>query len=275
MPTSKEAEKGVPYVDIGVVVGIPAALAALYFFLPTPIQETLVFEFHDPRVWTAWTAAFIHLNESHLLSNVLGYAVAVIPAYTLFHRMGQRRQFWIAAGLIFVLTPFVTTAFGYWLLHLRWGVMAEGATSRGFSGVVTALAGMLLAILTLFLAAEYDKYRAGNAAVVTVLLGLGLVAAELDALTPVRVALLTIGLLTCLSGFVSRSLLLDWSRWPTLWTRNSENLVYTIYSGVVVCLFMLTFIPATSDEGMFSNAIAHATGFTVGLVLTFVVSLED
>jgi hypothetical protein len=275
MNTSQEAEDGIPYGDIAVFGSVPVALVVLYFGLPNPVQETLVFDFHDPLIWTAWTASFIHHDEAHLVGNVLGYTIAIVPSYQLFHHVGQRRRFWIAAGLIFVLTPFVTTAIDYWLLHLRWDVMAEGATSRGFSGVVTAFGGMLLAILTVFLATAYDKFRAGNAAGVIVLVGLGMVANELGALTPFLLVLLSIGLLACFSGLIPRDLLFARSKWPTVWTENSQNIIYTTYSGAVVCLFMLTFIPSTGESGMFSNAIAHATGFTFGLILTFLVSIEN
>lgn len=262
-------------IDLLGLAMVPVVLTLIHFLVPASAKELLVFRFHDPAIPTAWTASLIHRNVAHLAGNLLGYTLASVTGHHLFVRLGQRRRFWITGGLICFVTPFVTTAIGYWFLHLRWGVMAVGATSRGFSGVVVAFGGMLLAILTLFLTAEYDKFRAGNAAGVIVLVGLGLVADKVDGLTPFLMILLGIGLLAGLSGLVSRSVLLDRTKWSRVWARNSKNLVYVTYSGIIVCLFMLSFIPETSDGGLFSNAIAHATGFTVGLVLTLVVGGED
>jgi hypothetical protein len=262
-------------IDIVSLAVVPIVLVLVHFLLPTPIKEMFVFRFHNPTLTTAWTAALVHLDASHLASNLLAYSIGVIPAFFFFRKLGQRRRFWITAVLIFLLTPFVTTTIDYWFLHLRWDLMAEGATSRGFSGVVTAFGGMLLAILTLFLGTEYNKLRAGHVAGLIVLVGLGLVGNEVAALTPSLLVLLSIGLLACLSGIVPRNLLFAGSDWSAVWRQNSENIVYTTYSGIVVCLFMLTFIPSTGDAGMFTNAIAHATGFTCGLVLTFVVSIEE
>lgn len=262
-------------IDIVGLATVPLVLALVHFLLPSPTKELLVFQFHEPALPTAWTAALVHHDVTHLVSNLLGYTIGVVAAHHFFIALNQRRRFWITVGLIFLVAPFVTTVSGYWFLHLRWGVMAEGATSQGFSGVVTAFAGMLLAILTLFLATEYDKFRAGTTAGLIVLVGMGLIANELGAFTPSLSILLSIGLLACLSGIITRDLLVSPKSWAAVLKQNDKNFVYIIYSAFVVCLFMLTFIPSTSDSGIFSNAIAHAIGFTLGLILTFGVGVEE
>lgn len=258
--------------DLGVLTTVPTLLILLHFRLPAQIQEQLVFFYHNPDPMNAWTAAYFHRDGSHLFGNIVGFFIAIIPAYFLFNYLQRRRQFWISVGVILLLTPLITSIFDYFFLHLRWVMMAEGATSRGFSGIVNGIGGMLLIAVGLFVSHEYDVLRGVTVSMLFVLFGFVLMGYALGALSPLVIALLIIGYSAIGLSLVPREMLFDPNQGRKVVSENAWNIQITLIGGVCAAIFMVTFVPSGTNGGTFSNVIAHIFGFLFGLGATLAVN---
>jgi len=131
--------------DFAALLGIAVALAVIYVLVPG--DSPLVFNYSDPSVLTMWTAAAHHDSVSHLISNTTTYALVIGVTYHLYAAQERRTNFWVIVVGCLLITPLVTTAADYWLLVVQWDIVAASATAQGFSGVVTALVGVLFVSL--------------------------------------------------------------------------------------------------------------------------------
>ena len=132
-------------IDSAILLATAIGLVAAYIVVPS--DSAFVFAYSDPSVLAMWTAAAQHDSVSHLVSNVGTYTLVVSVTYLIYLKEKRRTQFWtIVAGCLLV-APLVTTAGDYWLLVVYWDVVAPSATAQGFSGVVSALVGVLFVSL--------------------------------------------------------------------------------------------------------------------------------
>ena len=140
--------------DLGVLGSLPVFLAAIYFFVPVPIQEQLALDHQNVQFYTLFTAAYVHASTGHLVANLTGYAIAVSYAYWLCLQMERRKWFWGTTGLLLTVVPAVTNAanvvlFGSYLPEVS-------GLSRGFSGVVGAFGGFLFVAFVVAVRDTYD-----------------------------------------------------------------------------------------------------------------------
>lgn len=259
--------------DVGILVAMPVFLLGLHVFLPDRLYDHLVFYYHNPRVLTAWTSAFLHGSNSHLYSNLIGYAFAILPTYYLYAYWERRRDFWVTVCVLMLITPFLTALVDYGVLHHYWKVVTEGTNSKGFSGIVSAFGGMLLATIALFLADEYNPITAWYATLIVILGGLSVLTYTTGVLSPTVAGLLFIGVTATGTRFVS----LDELRNPRQLSKglqeNWRNVAYIGYCGLVVSIFMALIFPVNvTQNGSFVNVIAHATGFVAGIGGTLIIS---
>ncbi len=136
--------------DAGLIVVVPLVLVGV-FALPAGVREAYVLDYTEPTLVTAYTAHFVHHAETHLATNLVGYAVIVPTAYLLC-LFADRRRLFRAAFVSFLLA----LPFGLSALNL---LFARRAVTYGFSGVVMGYFGLLT--LALFC---YVERRAGVAA---------------------------------------------------------------------------------------------------------------
>ena len=133
--------------DIAVLLAVPLVLAGV-FRLPREVRSSLVFEYTDPSLLTAFASAFVHFDRTHLLVNIGTYAVVVAVVFALAVTSGHRRQFHLAFfNFVFVFPALLS--------YLNLSVL-RSAAGFGFSGVVMAFGGYLPLAL-----AEYADKRFG------------------------------------------------------------------------------------------------------------------
>jgi len=130
-------------VEIAILSGIVGVLVTVHFYLPEALRSQFLFMYGEPTIVSAWTAAILHDSVSHLASSVTWYATVMISAYALSMTWTRRRPFWFAVVGCLVLAPPMTKLGEYWLLKIQWNLVADATTTRGFSGVVSALGGLL------------------------------------------------------------------------------------------------------------------------------------
>lgn len=259
-----------PLLDAGGLAAIAAVLVALHLLVPPALHDRLILHHGDPSLLTVWTSAFLHQDDAHLRSNLLGYAIAVAPTYLLYSRWERRRAFWTTVTLLLLAVPFATGAVDYWLFGTRFEV-APGFNSQGFSGVASAFGGMLLASIGLFVADEYDRITGVYAAELIVVLAFGLLALGSGILSPPLAGLIVLGTVLLAGQFVP----LAWVRRPGRLAdairENRGALFVVAYGGLAVCWIIPAIFPVdVVHGGTLTNVFAHGVGFGVGVVVTLI-----
>lgn len=72
---------------------VPLGLAIVHYIFPGSFQDAMVFDHSEFSTITLWTSAYVHLGVNHLLSNLLGYAVGLVPTWLLFAQQQRHRVF--------------------------------------------------------------------------------------------------------------------------------------------------------------------------------------
>lgn len=155
-------------IDIVLLLVLPTALAFVYLS-PVGFRESLMFDYTDPTVLTAFTSAFIHLDRTHLLVNIGVYALVVPVLFVLSIATRNRRRFYTALLTFLVVFPPV-------LAYLNLALFRPSVTF-GFSGVVMAFVGYLPFALADYLDELLDIGPANQVAPMLFLLSLICIAA--------------------------------------------------------------------------------------------------
>lgn len=153
--------------DLAVIALVPLLLVVV-FTLPVGLRRALAFDYTDPTLFTAYAAPFVHLTESHLLVNVVGYAVVVPTAYALSVVSGSRTRFWIAFVTFVAVFPPI-------LSYLNLAILRP-SVGLGFSGVLLAFVGYFPVALGDFAAEHFDVRPREAVSPTLFFLGLALIA---------------------------------------------------------------------------------------------------
>lgn len=129
-------------VDVGVILSVPVVLSVVYL-LPSTVSQSLVFDYTDPSLWTAFASSFVHLDLNHLLVNLTMYLLIVPVVYLLSVMSNSRRLFYSSFLTLLFAFPFV-------LSYLNLAAFRP-AVGFGFSGIVMAFVGLLPVFLARFL----------------------------------------------------------------------------------------------------------------------------
>lgn len=250
------------------LLAIPVVIMIIHFFLPDGIQNQLVFTYGESGVVTAWTSAYLHASDAHLFNNMFGYVIGAGFSYYLYIMyLQQRRGFWITVAILLVVTPFITTVVDYAILYHHVGLLDAGATSQGFSGIGSALGGMLLTAIGLFVADEYNAAMGAHTALLIFLVALGILTVANGFFTPTIAGLLIFGVGLLGTQYVSRSDLRRPSRLRSRLEQHAENIIQIVFYGAVVCIFVYLILPIdVVQTGKFVNVLAHIVGFVVGTI---------
>lgn len=127
--------------DVAVVAAVPLALVAIYG-LPEATREALVLNYQSPTVLAMYTSHFVHFSGAHLLTNLLAYLLAVVPAYGYCVLADRRLDFVVTFGVVMLGFPFVLSALNV--------VFVRPSVGFGFSGVAMAFLGFVPVALAMF-----------------------------------------------------------------------------------------------------------------------------
>lgn len=219
-----------------------------------------------PRLHTFWTNAFVHEqrpSDSHLLGNITGYLLLVVPCWLLSLSRDKRRHFWTGFAIILTVGPLVISFSSYIAYHEIIGLEIEN--DRGFSGVVGALNGYLL---TSIIRTFAEKQREQLASL-SVGLCFGYLMLGLGALTG-RVLLLVLGGLVI--GVMFLVGLTSYIAAPTelaAWGPTHRGLSVVLVVAVLVSTWAFAAaLPADimASDGL-TNIVAHGTGILFGMAV--------
>lgn len=243
---------------------VPLVLVAVYL-LPEPTRQALVFALHDPTLVTAHTAHFVHLSAGHLFANVVAYALLAGTGYLLAVLADARRLFGVAAATYLLGFPVVLSA-----LNLA---VPRHAVTYGFSGVVTAFAGLLALLLAVYAGRRIHPAVRVRHAPCAFLLALALV--PLVALPPSPFALAT-AVAASVGAVGYGASLLDaagpaWAAglrptaraagWPDALVVGTLLFAASVFVG---------FPPQLRVDGVVVNAYVHLLGFCLAFIVPYV-----
>lgn len=251
---------------VGFLASVAVLLVVLHEFLPTAMQARLAFDHGAPTAYTLLTAAYVHVDDAHLLGNLVGYVVVAFVTYLVCRQLDRERWFWSTTALLLVVLPMLVNLANYLVLAAWFPWMTP--VNRGFSGVVAGFGGFLLVTVVLLVANDYGRSVAvyvGEAAVLVLLAEVLFVYA--GTLSPVATGLLALGLVTATMGIrLERrrgTVPTDRSRRQILVDGLFVGSLFALVAVLVYGLFPTTLVV----DGRLTNVFAHAVGFVLGVAL--------
>lgn len=241
---------------------IPLGLAAIHFLLPESLRDVMVFDHSEFSIITLWTSAFVHLDFGHLLSNLVGYIAGIVPTLVLFTYQKRHRVFRRILFVFLVTFPPLIAISNYAIF--QFGLQAENAATRGFSGVIAAIFGLLFAaVLEVIWEQASWKETFGIGASVLLLSMIGILIRG-GSLTLEMLGLGVFGVLLSLSLVVS----LDALRHPIATAREYwlEMLLVPYCVAVLVVFIPLLFPINWIQDGSITNIFGHGIGLLLGFL---------
>jgi hypothetical protein len=255
--------------DLSLLTGVVTLLLGAHLLLPPTVQATLSFDARTFAPLTLLTGAYLHVNDAHLVGNVVGFCSAGLVSYLVCLQLDERDWFHRTAVVCLLGLPVVVNLASYAAFSLRYPGLP--LTTRGFSGVVAGFAGFLL-VATMALIRR--RHTRGTTLYAGYLIVLSLLGAVLVTYTGPSVA--SAGLFALGAG-VSTLGLYGEARRAGLPTDHTARVRLAVEVGTVLLLFsvllslVLGLFPATlTAGGWLTNVVGHGVGFLVGVVVAVV-----
>jgi len=256
--------------DAALLLSIPTLLAAIHFLTPTSLQQILVFDHTRFNGYTLLTAAYVHASNTHLFSNLVGYALTALYTYALCLFVDERQWFRRTLPLHLLVLPVLVNLTSYAIFQLQYP--DADPVSRGFSGVVGGLGGFLLVALYVFVKKRHDGEIAYAVGLTVFLLLMQLIDLRYaGGFRPSVTGLVLLGSGLVFVQYARRGVEVPdgEARHKVVITAGAVGLV-----GVVLGVLILGLFPeaeALVEGGSFTNVFAHAAGFVWGIVLTITI----
>lgn len=247
------------------ILSLPVLAATAQFIRPDS-TASLALNYQAPAFYQFYTAAFVHANASHLLGNVVGYLLSVVPLYALYDYQDRRREFFQAFAFIVLAVPAIVNVASY----LTWGIVVDAPIGygRGLSGVVAAFAGLLLMRV---LDAYDEELPEENAMYAASMFGIVLFATWAITFAG-SIRYLMLALLAVLLAVVSYA---SWNGTVAVsglgeWARDNERPAVILAFGTLAALYLVvgSFPASVQNQGGFTNLVGHGAGFFTGMALS-------
>jgi hypothetical protein len=249
-------------------VALPIIATTALHFVIGETDKILALDYQNPAVYQFYTAAYVHATTSHLLGNLVGYLIAVLPLYALYtHQDRGRSEFLGAFVFVILAVPVIANVASY----LTWSVVLDLSIQygRGLSGVVAAFVGLLL-IRTFD---TYDKeLPEENAIYAASIVGITLFATWAVMFRGLNrvVALVMLGLVLVLVIYTS------WKgNFSAVgigeWAQENRRLAVILFVGTFAAVYMVvvTFPADLQNQGGFTNLVGHGAGFFSGMAVHY------
>lgn len=250
--------------DALTLVGVGVVLVGV-FLLPRSLKTHYMLAYTWPTIVTAFTAHFIHLNQIHLLSNLLGYCVLVTLTYMLSLLSGRRTHFFVVFVTFLIALPFVLSWLNVLFARPRYGY--------GFSGILMAFLGFLPTTLLWFAEAQFGGgLRVGHSPLLF-FLGNGVIAIQLVSLQSMNA--LVVGLIGIAIVLYGTRVLMDLAVPAHVWLYSALSrggYVEVALAGVFLFL-LFPFAAFPSDpirDGTALNLFSHLIGYHLGYIIPYV-----
>lgn len=274
-PFGETLRRRVSLGDIAVFAIVPCVLVGM-FLLPVATREALAFQYTQPAVLPAFASAYVHLTESHLAVNLVGYLLIGSLTLVMSLLCGYRTRFYIALATYLVVFPFLLAGFG--LLFIRQGF------GLGFSGVLMALYGYLPLALSDFVTEKFHLDTQRNVAPLLFFGGLGIITVlglwpSLDSMT---VLLGTAGLVVVIA------LILVWYGLTILdadeglrstlyfaWRASGYFELFVVGLTVFLSFPLAMFPPDVVPQRTVVDTYTHLLAYALGFIATYTAALTS
>jgi hypothetical protein len=276
--------------DVATIAAVGVALVAVHVLVPGAEQDHLAFDHgaFEPQTLLApggvaalvtggsqfdnlVTAAYVHADRGHLLSNLGGYVSLSLVTYLVCLQADRRRWFRRTLPLFLVVLPVAVNLTSYAVLEARFPTASP--ISRGFSGVVAGFGGFLLAAVAVHLRTNYARETVFFVSQFAVLLLLGeLLWIYAGRVTFVEGGAVALGLALAVSGIVSRAR--EHSYGDDHYRQVGFDLLYVALVLALLVWLVYGLFPADPiSHGSFTNIFAHGAGFVQGGLLAALTSV--
>jgi len=253
-------------VDLSLLTLVPIALVGV-FTLPLEVREQFVLDVTAPTVETAYASHYVHLNRTHLVGNLVAYALVAPVAYVLSAVSGRRRLFRTAFVTFLVAFPFALT--GMQLVFPRERVLF------GFSGINAAFFGLLSFVFVSYVSVHLSSSIDERDAPALLFFMLALI----TLLTvPSRAWMSELTLISAGIGLVYVGTVLlcagppDWGSLVDGWGGGRAELGI-IGSGVLLLFPFLGFYQTFTGDGGIFDLYAHFLGYCLAFIVVYVSAL--
>jgi len=264
-----------------------AAVAVVLLLVGTvraPVRTALVLDYADPALHALYTTHFVHSSPGHLRGNLTAYLVLVPLTYLVSLEADRHSEFRRSfLAVLLVLPPLVSLVSLFGLDLAVEALLAfdpDVQTSRGFSSLVGAFAGVLLVATADLLRSVSD--RDGPLwPVVGLLFCYGLAVAFLDVFRyttgPLAVVLVSLPLLYAvwLLRTVERVYRLRETVLSADAVRDRPTAAALLVVAVVVSGWSVAQLLAFPPFAGGTNTLAHLTGLLLGVVTGYRTTIAD
>jgi membrane associated rhomboid family serine protease len=143
--------------DIILLLILPAVITLL-MLLPDSFRMALQLHLKEPVWWQVFTSAYIHGSWAHLAGNLVGYFVAVLPAFIFAAYAGKKSLYYRMYLAICLGFPLIGGLAGLWAMPKYF---PNVLTSSGASGIIAALFGIMPFIVVSYYS-ERSSIFSGN-----------------------------------------------------------------------------------------------------------------
>jgi len=250
------------YRDIFLLSAVPVVLVLVHL-LPGGVRSGLVLDTEDFLLVNFFTTAFVHQGLRHLFGNIGSYALVVLPMFLMCALMGSKKRFYGIFLVSVLLVPFVLSLVNYYAFEFYVG---ESTTTMGFSGVVSALLG-LMSLVTVSFSREELGLDLGYVDSLWFLAFASLVLALVY--DPVsRATALTLAFLLLFSWKIWRKV--DAGSLKEAWNMKGRFELVLLAFVVFVCTSFSMFPGDLVSGGGFVNILSHYIGFCLGFLSSYV-----
>lgn len=247
------------------LISLLPCLVLGYFSLaaPEPLIRKLEFWYSNPRLVSIWGSSVVHHSTDHLSNNILAYLAAIVPTYTVFALREQLRTLWWTLLALTITTPPLVRAIDWWILAKQLELVAPTATARGFSGIVSAIVGMLLVSSLVTLRDQHGNWHFYRIILLIICLLIGYTAVSSPTVPTATFAVLLIGTI----GWVYYQTHSFQEFYQFLKNPPTSDLVTGI-AVAIASMFLVAIVPVDIlNNGTFTGVIAHIVGLTWGILL--------
>ncbi|MEM2109692.1 MAG: hypothetical protein QW327_04315 [Candidatus Odinarchaeota archaeon] len=253
----------VNYLIILLIIIIPVA-CILLFLLPDEIKQLLMLRSGDWNPLTFFTSIFIHLNQLHLVSNIISFLVISNIIYMINWKTSMEKKILKLMLLTIILIPFI-----YNILFniVTTFILHDSFISCGLSTAVAGLTGLTIPSLRVFLTEPIQNSSTSN------YFSMSLTLLTISIITVSRI--LELLFLTIFIITLACSLILILKIQQPITTLIKKDLymklrfLVTILALVIYYTLVYLLFPANivTLEGSVIDVLAHLTGLFAGIGL--------
>jgi hypothetical protein len=264
-PTTFGYPRSAVAADLAAIAVVALVLVGVEVLLPAAVHARLAFDHAALAPHTLLTAAYVHADLAHLLSNLGGYVSLAVVTYLVCLQADRRAWFRRTLPVFLLVLPVAVNLTSYAILETRFP--GASPVSRGFSGVVAGFGGFLLAAVGVHLRRTYSRETVFFVGQFALLLLFGeLLWIYAGGVSLLEGAAVGTGLALSISGLLSRT------RGRTYGDDHYQQVGFDLlYLGLVFALLVWLIyglFPADpTADGTFTNIFAHGAGFVEGGLL--------